>query len=32
MNSLQLVRESVGTDLDGYRAEFIRLVEKVSKN
>ncbi|MEA5574198.1 VWA domain-containing protein [Calothrix sp. UHCC 0171] len=29
--TLQLARESVGADLDGYRAEFIRLVEK-SKN
>ncbi|PAX59410.1 vWA domain-containing protein [Brunnivagina elsteri] len=27
-STLQLARQSVGTDLDGYRAEFIRLVEK----
>jgi Ca-activated chloride channel family protein len=25
---LQLARQSVGSDLEGYRAEFIRLVEK----
>jgi Ca-activated chloride channel homolog len=30
-STLQLARQSVGADLDGYRAEFIRLVEK-SKN
>jgi Ca-activated chloride channel homolog len=30
-STVQLARQSVGADLDGYRAEFIRLVEK-SKN